>query len=48
MVVLKIHIFAFRSLKLFVTTNTLLNAMAPAASIGFKYPSAAAGMRITL
>ena len=30
------------------TTKTLLNAMAPAASMGFKYPNAAAGMRITL
>ncbi len=40
--------FCFRNLKLFVTTNTLLNAMAPAASIGFKYPSAAAGISTTL
>lgn len=33
-----------RSLRLFVTTKIELNAMAPAANIGFKKPSAAAGM----
>lgn len=39
---------ARRSRKLLLTTNTLLKAMAAAASIGTKKPSAAAGIRITL
>ena len=41
-------IFNLRNRRLLLTTNTLLNAIAPAANIGFKYPSAAAGIRMTL
>lgn len=37
-----------RSLRLLVTTKTLLKAIAPAASIGLSSPNAAAGIRITL
>ena len=36
------------NLRLLLTTNTLLNAIAPAASIGFKYPNMAAGIRMML
>ena len=39
---------AFLNRKLLLTTNKLLKAIAPAASIGFKYPSAAAGINTTL
>src|SRR5687768_12125911 len=41
-------IFTPRKRRLFETTNTLLNAMARAASMGTRNPSAAAGIRITL
>ena len=41
-------IFTFRNRKLLLTTNTLLKAIAPAASIGFNRPNAAAGIKITL
>jgi hypothetical protein len=37
-----------RNLKLLVTTNTLLKAIAPAANIGLSNPKAAAGINITL
>ncbi len=42
------YTFAFFSRKLLVTTNTLLKAIAPAASIGLSRPKAAAGIRMTL
>gem|GEM_PF-1273764 len=41
-------IFCFLNRRLLVTTKTLLKAIAPAASIGFRKPSAAAGIKITL
>jgi hypothetical protein len=41
-------IFLFLNRKLLVTTNTLLNAIAPAASTGTNKPNAATGIRITL
>jgi hypothetical protein len=37
-----------RNRKLLLTTNTELKAIASAAKIGLKNPSAAAGIRITL
>jgi len=42
------YILALLSLRLLLTTKTLLKAMAPAASIGFRSPSAAAGIKMTL
>jgi hypothetical protein len=41
-------IFALRKRRLLETTNTLLKAIAPAASMGFRYPRAAAGISTTL
>jgi hypothetical protein len=38
----------FFNLRLLLTTNTLLNAIAPAASMGFNSPIAAAGIKTTL
>lgn len=42
------YTLARRSRKLLLTTNTLLNAIAPAAIIGFRKPIAAEGISITL
>jgi MFS family permease len=41
-------IFARRNRRLLLTTKILLNAIAPAANIGFKNPIAAAGIKIIL
>jgi hypothetical protein len=38
----------FRNRRLFETTKTLLKAIAAAASMGCKYPKAAAGIRMIL
>ena len=43
-----IYIFAFLSRRLLLTTETLLNAIANAASMGLINPIAAAGIRMTL
>ena len=42
------YILTLRNLKLLLTTKILLNAIAPAANMGFKNPNAAAGINITL
>ena len=44
----KDQIRRFFNLKLLVTTNTLLKAIAAAASMGLSSPAAAAGMRMML
>jgi hypothetical protein len=43
-----VFILFLDNLRLLVTTNTLLNAIAPAASMGFKNPKAAIGINIIL
>jgi hypothetical protein len=42
------QIFTLRNLRLLLTTNTLLKAIAPAASIGTRNPNAAAGISTIL
>ena len=47
-VFVNLYIFTFLSLRLLLTTETELNAIANAASMGLINPNAAAGIRMTL